>query len=179
VSLDHPREAMAAAEQRHGTSQLVEWCSDLITGRIASDDPDHPALDAVGRGSYVQRIRSGQSPAYWVRVWAARGLLYVWDDLAAPGVIVGLSDEEWRVREMCAKVCRLREIGSAGEELAVLVTDDVPRVRSAALRALAMVGEAEHAEAVRAALDDHDHRVAACADTALRAMSVRLDRDLG
>lgn len=64
-------------------------------------------------------------------------------------------------------------------DLAGLVADDVPRVRSAALRALTRVGEAEHAEAVRAALDDHDRPVAAAADSALRAMSARLDRDLG
>jgi HEAT repeat protein len=165
-------------ERRYGSSQVTEWCADLITGRIAPDDPDHPALDMLGGGSYLQRIRSGVSPDYWVRVWAARALLYVWDDSAVPAVISGLSDQHWRVREMCAKVCRRRDIGAAGDRLAALITDQTPRVRVAALRALAGVGEAEHADAVRAALDDHERTVSSAATDALDQMSDRLDRDL-
>lgn len=53
------------------------------------------------------------------------------------------------------------------------------RVRAAALRALAKVGEAEHAVAIRGALDDHERRVAAAADTTLCALSVRLDQTSG
>ncbi|GAB3929853.1 hypothetical protein GCM10011575_28140 [Microlunatus endophyticus] len=175
---DHPRDHWAAMERRYGTIVVAEWCAELITGRIEADDPDHPALTILGGGSYIQRIRSGVSPDYWVRVWAARALLYLWDESATPAVISGLSDEHWRVREMCAKVCRLRELGAAGDQLAALVTDETPRVRAAAIRALAVVGEAEHAEAVRSALGDPEPAVVEVTEAALGAMSARLDRDL-
>lgn len=164
-------------ERRYGSQLICQWCAELITGRIAATDPDHPALDMLGGGSYLRRIRSGVSPDYWVRVWAARALLYVWDDCVAPAVITGLADEHWRVREMCAKVCRLRDLGTAGDALARLVPDETARVRVAAIRALARVGEAEHADVVRRALDDQDRAVAGAAEDALSALADRLDRD--
>lgn len=52
-------------------------------------------------------------------------------------------------------------------------------VRLAAILALAKLGEAEHAIAVRHATNDADAKIAAAATTALEAMSERLDRDLG
>jgi hypothetical protein len=54
----------------------------------------------------------------------------------------------------------------------------VPRVRAAAVRALAVVVEAEHADAVRDCLDDPEPSVRTAADRALRALSRRLDRPL-
>ena len=79
---------------------------------------------------------------------------------------------------MAAKVVRQWELGDAAEALVPLVSDDVPRVRLAAVRALARVGEAEHAGPVRAAAQDPDRSVAAAAELALAQMSRRLDRDL-
>ena len=72
--------------------------------------------------------------AYWVRVWGARGLLHCYDDLAARDVVAALSDEAWRVREMAAKVVGRWEVGEAAEALEPLLSDDVPRVRTAAGR---------------------------------------------
>ncbi len=69
-------------------------------------------------------------------------------------------------------------LGEAAEALHGCCTDDVPRVRSAAVRALARVGEAEDADAVRDCLDDPETAVAAAAERALREMSRRLDRPL-
>ena len=60
---------------------------------------------------------------YWVRTWGARGLLYVWDDSAAPAVVAGLDDEHWRPAEMCLKVSTKRELGEAGPRAAVLAVD--------------------------------------------------------
>ena len=70
------------------------------------------------------------------------------------------------------------ELGSAADELAPRCVDEVPRVRTAAVRALAVVGEAEQADAVRDCLADPEPDVARAAGSALRAMSRRLDRDL-
>jgi HEAT repeat protein len=69
-------------------------------------------------------------------------------------------------------------VGAAAAELRARCSDDVPRVRAAAVRALAVVGEAEDADAVRECLDDPESSVAAAAERALQAMSKRLDRAL-
>jgi hypothetical protein len=49
----------------------------------------------------------------------------------------------------------VREIGESADVLAGLLTDPVPRVRAAAGRAVAVVGEAEHAPPLRRLLTDH------------------------
>ncbi|HZQ49329.1 MAG TPA: HEAT repeat domain-containing protein [Candidatus Dormibacteraeota bacterium] len=73
---------------------------------------------------------------YFPRVWAARALLYAWEPEAEPRVIAALADPSWRVREMAAKVARLRGIAAAQAALERLVSDPVLRVRVAAERAL-------------------------------------------
>ncbi len=73
---------------------------------------------------------------YFPRVWAARGLLYAWDPGAEAAVVAGLRDPAWRVREMCAKVARVRKIRAASAALERLQSDPVARVREAATRAL-------------------------------------------
>lgn len=173
-----PAEHWAAVQQQHGTTETVERCIELLSGAVTINLPDHPAFAVIGGGRHLRRILNDGSPDYWIRVWAARGLLYVWDDMAIPAVITGLSDEAWRVREMCAKVSRQRLLGQAGDDLARLVADEVPRVRVAAVRALAEVGEIEHAAAVRTARHDQHPPVAVAADRTLTAMAERLDRDL-
>lgn len=79
---------------------------------------------------------------------------------------------------MCAKVCRRRGLAEAGDDLGSLVADEVPRVRLAAVRALAGLGEGEHARMIRQAVNDADPKVSDAAEVALDVMSERLDRDL-
>ena len=76
---------------------------------------------------------------YWLRVWAARGLLYAWDDQAVGSVAAALDDESWRVREMAAKVAARHGLGDLVTGLAGLRDDPVPRVRTAATRAVAVL----------------------------------------
>ena len=168
----------------YGTDRVVRWCADLLAGRVTYDTPGLPPVTALGgphaenmlgRDGFAQR---GQD--YWPRVWAARALLYAWAPVAVPAVLAGLADPAWRVRETAAKVVRAREVGEAADRLAGLVDDGTPRVRVAAVRGLAVVGEAEHADAVReAAGADPDPAVRRAAGTALREMARRLDRPLG
>ena len=67
-------------------------------------------------------------------------MLYAWVPTAIPAVIAGLSDDAWRVREMCAKVARRHRLtNAAGFPPVELKTDDVPRVREAAKLALAAI----------------------------------------
>jgi HEAT repeat protein len=94
-------------------------------------------------------------------------------------VIAGLADPHWRVREMCAKVCRLREIAEAAPALVRLAGDPVERVRLAALKAIGDICEADSA-APLLALAGERGREADVAAAALRRMEERLDRqDLG
>ena len=80
---------------------------------------------------------------------------------------------------MCAKVAARYELAVAAPACAELAeADAVPRVRQACLRALAVVGEVEHAPAVLAGLRDADPSVVRAAERALERMEERLDRAL-
>ena len=155
-----------------GTDAVADWCAALLRGA----DPED--ADGLPLGWFGGRSAAGWTQDYWPRVWAARGLLHGYRSQAAPAVVAGLDDEAWRVRELCAKVVRVQEIGAAAEALGRRTADEVPRVRAAAVRALARVGEAEEADAVRDCLDDPEPSVAVAAERALREMSRRLDREL-
>jgi len=80
----------------------------------------------------------------------------------------------WR-REKAAKVVVVHEIGRAADVLACLLADPTPRVRVAALRGLAVVGEHEHVDEVAAALHDPEPAVARQAERTLAALRRRLD----
>ncbi|MGZ4466734.1 MAG: HEAT repeat domain-containing protein [Nocardioides sp.] len=147
---------LAGADRRAHTAELA-----YLTG--SAWDADDPHLDPV-------RWRD-----YWVRTWGARAFLYVWADVAAPGVVAGLDDEHWRPAEMCLKVATRRELGEAGPGAARLAGHALPRVRAQALRALGAAGDTEHLDVVRAAHDDPDPDVRRQAARALDAMAARLD----
>jgi hypothetical protein len=176
-----PKQYVGSAVGAHGEQALVAWVSGLLTGAIDPGAPDQPPLaDLVGEPSarWLLEHPDRATQDYWARTWGARALLYAWDPSAAPAVVTGLGDRHWRVREMSAKVARAREVGEAAEALARLTRDDVRRVRLAAVRALAVVGEAEHADALRACHADPEPEVREAAEQALRALSRRLDREL-
>jgi hypothetical protein len=161
-----PRVRLLARE--YGEQTVVRWCRDLLDGA-----PDAALLPWIG-GRHLGGDPRAEGQ-FWPRSWALRALLYVWDDRAGDAVVVALTDEAWRVREMAAKVVRLREL-PAGHLLGPLLDDPLPRVRVAGLRALAVVGEAENAVAVVKALDDGDGGVARAAAGALARLELRLDR---
>lgn len=165
-----------------GRDEVVAWCADLLAGRAAHDDPDLPPLSWLGGPStpwlVSQQGERLQANSYWVRVWGARGLLHCYLPSAAREVVAALGDEQWRVREMAAKVVATWEVGEAADHLVALLDDEVPRVRAAAARALGVVGEGEHADAVRSVADDPETAVRRAAETALTRMRSRLDRDL-
>lgn len=95
VSVTTPREHWAAVAEQYGVSRTVGWCADLPTGAVTVERPEDAAFTALASGSYLQRVLDGESPDYWIRVWAVRGLLYVWDDVAATGLPQSLS-LSWR-----------------------------------------------------------------------------------
>jgi HEAT repeat protein len=132
-----PRQSVEQECGRRGEAQVVADCVALLRGGDA--DPGFaraiggPAADSV-LGPHPRRDQ-----AYFLRVWAARALLYAWDDGAADAVIAALADEAWRVREMAAKVVARRRLGDALTAVAALQQDPVPLVRATAARALAVL----------------------------------------
>jgi hypothetical protein len=159
-----------------GRDRFVEVCVDLLGG--------------ADRTSYVPELRylTGHTweaddpvrdPAvwkdYWVRTWGARGLLHCWHDAATGAVVAGLDDQHYRPAEMCLKVAAAWDVAGAGPGAAALATHPLPRVRAQAVRTLGLVGDTEHVDAVRAALDDDDETVRRQAARAYERMARRLD----
>jgi hypothetical protein len=165
LSLEERLQAAVASE---GEPAVVQRAISLLEGGYEGEE----FLRVVG-GPHADGILSGAPSLYWPELWGARALNYVWSDAAAPAVIRGLGNQAWRVREMCAKVSALRLVGTA-TDLAALVTDDHARVRSAAARALAGVGDASSEEVLESMLRDPDKEVRRTAQQSLRALKNRL-----
>jgi HEAT repeat protein len=132
-----PRQSVERECGRRGEAQVVACCIALLRGGDAEREFARaiggPAADSV-LGPHRRRDQR-----YFLRVWAARALLYAWDDGAGDAVVAALADEAWRVREMAAKVVARRGLGDALAAVAALQEDPVPRVRAAAARALAVL----------------------------------------
>jgi HEAT repeat protein len=123
-----------AARDRHGTAYVVGGCIALLEQREVDD-----ALVVVLGGEHAAVILVDgprDHERYWLRVWAARGLLHLWDEAAIPSIVDALSDDAWRVREMAAKVVARHRLDDALPQIIVLRDDSVLRVRQAAERAL-------------------------------------------
>jgi hypothetical protein len=111
---------------------------------LAGADADDILVTALG-GPHARRVLHcgpDSDQRYWLRVWAARGLLWVWDDSGIEAVHHALADPVWRVREMATKVVARHALGDLFDAVAELRTDPVPRVRAAATRAIAVLTRA-------------------------------------
>ena len=128
-----PRLSVEQECARRGEAEVVAACVGLLAGR----DADRAFVFAIG-GPAAESVlgpHPRQDQRYFLRVWAARALLYAWDDGAQDAVLAALADGSWRVREMAAKVVARRQLGEALAAVAELRGDPVPRVRAAAARA--------------------------------------------
>lgn len=135
-----PRLRVEAACQELGGTEVVERCLHLLAGGCA--DPDF--LITLGGPAAMHLLDHGapDQQAYWLRVWAARGLLW-----AGPGgdiglLRTGLNDDAWRVREMLCKVVARYRVGDLLDDVAGLESDPVQRVRAAAGRAVISIVQA-------------------------------------
>jgi hypothetical protein len=127
-----PRQSIESECARRGRQALVDGCIAVLEGR--ADEVDGTLIVALG-GPAAHRILIGESradAAMWKRVWAARGLLWAWEERAADAVGLALGDDAWRVREMGAKVARRHLVGDLLSSLAALRSDPVQRVREVA-----------------------------------------------
>jgi hypothetical protein len=134
-----PRESVEDECRRKGTKNVVARCVDILSG----GEVDEETLRALAGPASTQVLEGaeGGPSGYWPRVWAMRGLIYAWNESAAPVVIAGATDESWRVREMSARVVARHQVSGALDEMVVLRDDEVPRVREAAERALMRLAE--------------------------------------
>jgi hypothetical protein len=128
-----PRLSIEAECARRSRDEVVTGCIRLLSG--GEVDPD--LLVALG-GPGADKFLDGQAheDTYWLRVWGARGLLWAWDDRALDTVVAATADESWRVRELACKVVARHLLGDALPSVAALRDDPVPRVRTAATRAV-------------------------------------------
>jgi hypothetical protein len=135
-----PRQNVTAECARRGRAAVIAGCIGLLDGTGADDG----LIIALGGppAAYVLSGREGGREGYWPRVWAARGLLYAWADDATEAIIEASADEAWRVREMASKVIARHRVGEALPAVAALRHDPVPRVRSAAERAVMILSAA-------------------------------------
>jgi len=170
IPVDLPTsERLAAAIARYGEAEVVDRAIALLDGRNAGED----FLLYVG-GRHAQGLLDGAPALYWPELWGARALLHAWDPKAGTAVLAGLDNQAWRVREMCAKVSLARRLNVA-PKLMELIEDEVPRVRVAALRALAAVGTAEHTEVIAARLRDPDKDVRRAAQQSRDELAASLE----
>jgi hypothetical protein len=135
-----PRLRIEQACEGLGRSEVIRRCLALLAGGTA--DPQfiltlggHPARRLLDDGIPLAQ-------EYWLRAWAARGLLW-----AGPGdepdvLRAALADPAWRVRELMCKVVARHRVGDVLEDVAALQSDPVPRVRAAAVRAATLIVEA-------------------------------------
>lgn len=170
-----PRVLLADLRTHLTETEAARRCADLLAG---ADPAGHRDLLPYVGGRPGAAYLAGGWPDYWVRVWGARGLRYVWDESAADAVLLGLGDDAWRVAEMCLKVCALRDL-PAGAEAVRLSRHHLARVRAAAARALGGAGDVEHVGAVEGLLDDESEEVRRAAHRALVGMRDRLDLPAG
>ena len=132
-----PQQSVQEECNRRGVASVVAGCVDLLNGMPTDDD----LILALG-GPPADWVRTGErsGPPYWLRVWAARGLLYAWNDSAGPAVVKALRDDAWRVREMALKVVARHGLQAASEQVDALRSDPSARVRAAAARTSRALG---------------------------------------
>lgn len=135
-----PRQRVEAECTRQGRAAFVAGCVRLLEG----DDSDVRLIQLLGGNTAAWALDPARKPEqrYWFRVWAARGLLWAWQDTAQPAVRAALRDEAWRVREMAAKVIARHVVGDLLTDVAPLRDDPTLRVRKAATRAVMRITRA-------------------------------------
>ena len=180
---ESPREVVRAACAEYGEDTVIDWCIAFLTGEISGEEAygaELPKLVAITGRANPGGWSAPVDPVnyYWVRVWAARVLLYVWRDDAVDALQIAAADPAWRVREHVARITAQRELGQLVDALLPMLDHELPRVRASAVRAIGAAGEFEHAQAIEHLRDDPDQAVRVAVERALERLERRLDREL-
>jgi hypothetical protein len=134
-----PKQSIELECHRRSPANVVRDCITILDNQQIDDD----FLLVLG-GPSAQSVLEGDDgglEGYWPRVWAARGLLHVWNDSATSAIISATTHDAWRVREMSAKVIARHHVGPGIDAVVTLLDDDNARVRAAARRAFNVVAE--------------------------------------
>ncbi|HEY5093367.1 MAG TPA: HEAT repeat domain-containing protein [Acidimicrobiales bacterium] len=134
-----PKASIEAECQRRSRTAVIHDCILLLDSKRV--DPDFVRVLGGPPAEVILEGGAGGIEGYWPRVWAARGLLHIWDDSATTAIIAATSHEQWRVREMSAKVIAAHNVRAAIDAVVALLDDDNARVRVAARRAFAVVAD--------------------------------------
>lgn len=132
---DQPRDRARSLRQVLGQPEFALACARTLEGEW--DEGLACALGGPASGILEGVHRRDQR--YWARVWAARGLLWEWDDVALGAVRAATHDDHWRVREMACRVVARHRLEGALEDVASRRGDPVARVRAAAERAFVAI----------------------------------------
>jgi HEAT repeat protein len=136
-----PRDRVEDACRRRGHALVVHGCRTLLAGGTVD-----PELIITLGGPAARRYLDDGEPeehSYWLRVWAARGLLWAGPVDSTAALREVLDDEHWRVREMACKVVARHRLGELLDRVAAMETDANARVRAAAARAVSAIVVAE------------------------------------
>jgi HEAT repeat protein len=134
-----PKQSVEFECDRRSRSAVVQDCVAILRGRYVDDD----FLRVLG-GPPAEVVLEGQAgglDGYWPRVWAARGLLHVWEEVATDAIIDVTTHDSWRVREMAAKVIARHHVRPAIDAVVTLLDDQNARVRAAASRAFRTIAD--------------------------------------
>ena len=136
-----PRVRVEAACRELGRSTVIRRCADVLAGGSESAE----FLLMLGGVPAMRLLEAGlpEHQSYWLRVWAARGLLWTGPGEHAATVSAALDDASWRVREMACKVIGRHGVGDLLARVIALESDPVARVRVAASRAAVVVVQSE------------------------------------
>jgi hypothetical protein len=112
---------------------------------LVGGDADPDFVICLGGPAALRLLGDGlpDDQRYWLRVWAARGLLWAGPPERVELLRSALVDGHWRVREMACKVVARHCVGDLLDTVTRLQADPVQRVRTAAFRAAATIVEAE------------------------------------
>ena len=131
---ESPRSSITRYAHEVGEDVLIGRLIELLSGGPLDDELGVALAGPASR--LVLAGREGGPTGYWARVWALRGLLYVWRDTATDAVIASCADSSWRCREMALKVAARHRLDEALDAAAQRQHDEVARVRLAAQRVL-------------------------------------------
>ncbi|GIE95134.1 hypothetical protein Ari01nite_25990 [Paractinoplanes rishiriensis] len=134
-----------------GVREVVAACVELIEGGEA----DPALLLVLGGPDAPQYLHAPDDQRYWLRVWGTRGLGWALGVTGAPAadepaivgaILTSLGDGWWRVREQGLKIIARYGVDDAQPVVVELLSDEVPRVRVAAARALRVLSTGSRRE---------------------------------
>ena len=120
-----PQERIEQACRTLGRPAVIDRCLGLLAG--GAEEPEFIAI--LGGPPAIRLLDDGgvrPDQRYWLRVWAARGLLWAGPGGQVSVLRAALTDDAWRVREMTCKVIARHRVADLLQDVASLTTTTYP-----------------------------------------------------